>query len=222
MMRIPIVLPATAALPKPVRMRMSPIHDAVATKFWNVAVPEMRRMPPIAAEVEPQVAPVNGSRPAARVRWIQLIQDAAAAADRRADGCPGHAHLGKRPDAEDEARAEHDVDRVGEPEHAHGDRRVARAAEHGVDEEQQQDGAAAAQHHRVKRAAGPDHVVTGAHEREQPGPEERLRSCRRPRRPPGRAMIDCTAARAAPSGSFSPIRRATVAAAPIDSPIATA
>ena len=34
--------------------------------------------------------------------------------------------------------------------------------------------------------------------------------------------IDCTAARAAPSGFFSPIRRATVAAAPIESPIATA
>ena len=33
MMRIPMVLPATAALPKPVRMRTRPIHDAVAMKF---------------------------------------------------------------------------------------------------------------------------------------------------------------------------------------------
>ena len=30
---MPIVLPATAALPKPVRMRTSPIHDAVSTKI---------------------------------------------------------------------------------------------------------------------------------------------------------------------------------------------
>ena len=44
MIRMPIVLPATAALPNPVRMRTSPIHDAVPTKFWNVAVPEMRTM----------------------------------------------------------------------------------------------------------------------------------------------------------------------------------
>ena len=35
------------------------------------------------------------------------------------------------------------------------------------------------------------------------------------------SAIDCTADRAAPSGSFSPIRRATVAAAPIESPIAS-
>jgi hypothetical protein len=33
MMRMPIVLPATAALPKPVRIRTSPIHEAVPTKF---------------------------------------------------------------------------------------------------------------------------------------------------------------------------------------------
>ena len=36
------------------------------------------------------------------------------------------------------------------------------------------------------------------------------------------SAIACTAARAAPSGSFSPMRRATVAVAPIDRPIATA
>ena len=33
--------------------------------------------------------------------------------------------------------------------------------------------------------------------------------------------IACTAARAAPSGFFSPMRRATVAAAPIDAPMAS-
>ena len=35
-------------------------------------------------------------------------------------------------------------------------------------------------------------------------------------------MIDCTADLAAPSASFSPMRRATVAAPPIDRPIASA
>ena len=39
-----MVLPATAALPNPDRILISPIHDAVLTKFWNVAVPEMRRI----------------------------------------------------------------------------------------------------------------------------------------------------------------------------------
>ena len=47
MIRIPIVLPATAALPKPVRMRISPIHDAVPMKFWNMPTPDSRRIPAI-------------------------------------------------------------------------------------------------------------------------------------------------------------------------------
>ncbi len=36
------------------------------------------------------------------------------------------------------------------------------------------------------------------------------------------SAIDCTAARAAPSGSFSPMRRATVAVAPMLNPMASA
>ena len=53
------------------------------------------------------------------------------------------------------------------------------------------------------------------------------RANEKPSRPTGTATsrpsaIACTAAIAAPSGSFSPMRRATVAVAPMPSPIATA
>ena len=84
---MPMVLPATAALPKPVRMRTSPIHDAVATKFWNIAVPEMSQDAAHHRQVEPQVRARGCAMPAAWPRQvIELIEHAAAAADRRADG----------------------------------------------------------------------------------------------------------------------------------------
>ena len=49
MIRMPIVFPATAALPKPVRIRMSPIHDEVPMKFWNMPTPDRRTIPFITA-----------------------------------------------------------------------------------------------------------------------------------------------------------------------------
>ncbi len=63
-----------------------------------------------------------------------------------ATGRAHHAELGERAEAEDEARPEQDVEDVAEPQHAHRDRRVARAAEHRVDQEQQHDGDVAAEH----------------------------------------------------------------------------
>ena len=83
--------------------------------------------------------PRDGDPRSPRAEPVQLVEDAGAAADRRRHRGAGHAQLGERPQAEDEARAEHDVDDVREPEHPHRDRGVARAAEDGVDEEQQQD-----------------------------------------------------------------------------------
>ncbi len=152
---------------------------------------------------------------------IELVEHAAAAADGRADGGAGDAHLGERADAEDEARAEHDVDRVGEPQHAHRDGGVAGAAEHRVDEEQQQDGAAPAEHH-AREACCP----CGSPRRSRPSrPAAAGRTGARRRRSTTPSTtprtIACTPARAAASGSFSPIRRATVAAAPIDRPMAS-
>ena len=63
----------------------------------------------------------------------ELIDDRRAAADVGRDRRAGDAELGKRPEAEDEAGAEHDVEHVAEPQHAHRDRGVAGAAEHRVD-----------------------------------------------------------------------------------------
>jgi hypothetical protein len=68
-MRMPMVLPARAALPKPDRMRMMPIHDAVLTKFWNVAVPEMRRIERMASPSIRQCFRVTCTRAPGRVRW---------------------------------------------------------------------------------------------------------------------------------------------------------
>ena len=85
------------------------------------------------------------------------------------------AELRKRADAEDQERPEHDVDGVGEPEHAHRDGRVAGAAKHGVDEKQQDDVDARAEHDARERAAGADDVVAGAHR----GQELRERRARR-------------------------------------------
>ena len=82
-MRMPMVLPATAALPKPDRMRMMPIQDAVFTKFWNVAVPEMRRIDRIVSPSIRQCARVHLQPPAGPCQVVQLIQHAAAAADGR-------------------------------------------------------------------------------------------------------------------------------------------
>ena len=60
---------------------------------------------------------------AAALRQVeQLKRDAAPSADAGADGGPDHAELGKRTDAEDQARTGDDVDGVGKPQDAHGDR----------------------------------------------------------------------------------------------------
>ena len=162
---MPIVLPATAALPNPVRMRTSPIHDAVPMKFWNVAVPEMRRMPRITVEIEAADAAV-GSADGRCARDQMNTADTARRCRGRSSSptaAPVTPSSGKRADAEDQARPEDDVDRVREPQHAHRDRGIARAAEDGVDEEEQHHGAAAAQHDARERRSGRE-----AHRRSRP------------------------------------------------------
>jgi hypothetical protein len=171
--------------------------------------------------VEREVAAPTGMRPPG----LASAQSAYAAPTPRpivvADGRAGDAELGERPDAEHEARPEHDVDGVGEPEHAHRDRRVARAAEQRVDDEQHD-----------------DHRLAAEHDARVPEPVAITRA----RAPMSASRSGAAAAPAAPSttrdderehdrlhrrprralGSFSPMRRATTAVAPMPSPIASA
>ena len=78
--------------------------------------------------------------------------------DRRADD----AQLRKRPHAENQQWSKHDVDRVGEPEDAHRDRRVAGAAKNAVDQKQHHDARVPAEHHPREARSSRDDVLTRA------------------------------------------------------------
>src|SRR5215469_13734020 len=78
---------------------------------------------------------------------VELVEDAGTASDGGGNGCTGNTEARKGSEAEDEAGAEQDVDRVGEPEDSHCDCRVAGAAEDGVDQKEQKNSRASAQHH---------------------------------------------------------------------------
>ncbi len=95
------------------------------------------------------------------------VERTRAAPDGGGDRRTRHAEFGERPEAEDETGAEKDVDGVGEPEHAHGNRRVARAAEDGVDEKQHDDRGVAAEHHARVVGSLLYHTGRGSHQREQ-------------------------------------------------------
>ena len=110
---------------------------------------------------------------------------------------------------------------VGEPQRAHRDRRVARAAEDGVDQEQQQDRRVAAQHPGGVAPADLDHGGGRAHQPQQrPRPEGRERERHRRReaehrspappcaRPPPAASRRCAAPRARSTDIDSPIATA--------------
>ena len=86
---------------------------------------------------------------------VELVEHADAAPGERGQRRAGHAHVRERPEPEDQARIEDEVDDVRHPQQPHGDRRVACAAKDRVVEKQHDDGAAAAQRNaRVARAAG--------------------------------------------------------------------
>ena len=104
--------------------------------IWNTALPDSRTMLSITARIEPEMLAADDDAAVAARQEVQLHEHADAAAGRRRDRRAGDAESRKRAEPEDEARIEADVDRVGDPQHAHRDRRVAGAAEHGVDQEQ--------------------------------------------------------------------------------------
>ena len=156
-----------------------------------------------------------------RARAHELVHDADGPPHGRADGRARDAHLRERPEPEDQARVEHDVDGVGEPQRAHGHGRVARPAEDRVDQEEEQDRRVAAEHPGGVRPARLDDRRRRAHERQQLA---RPHDARRPRWGADTATptaIACTAVARRLLGLFSPIRRATSAVVDMDSPMAS-
>ena len=77
------------------------------------------------------------------------IQHAHAPANGGAYGRAQDAQLGKRPEPEDQARIQTDVDGIGDPQRPHRRGGIARAAEDRVDQEQQEDRYAAREIMRV-------------------------------------------------------------------------
>src|SRR6266704_358768 len=74
---------------------------------------------------------------------------------------------GERPPAEDEARVEHEVDDVGDPQQTHGDGGVTRATEDGVVEKEHHDGAAATEGDASVAGADGNDLRRGAHQTKQ-------------------------------------------------------
>ena len=69
----------------------------------------------------------------------ELVEDSRSPADRGGHGGPRKPELRERPQPEDEARVEHDVDPVREPERPHRGLGVPRSPQDGVVQEQQDD-----------------------------------------------------------------------------------
>ena len=204
-------------------MRISPTQLVVRDEDLEDAgagQPQDRRQD---AAVDAQVLAAHGQVAAPGAQRAQLVEDADAAPDGGRDGGAGDAQRGNGPTP----NTSNGPSTMLMPLASHSvridDAGVAGAAERGVDQEQQDDGHAAAQHH--AREAAADRRPPRARRPSRPAawaPDERADDPDHDRQRRRRATIACTAARAAPSGSFSPMRRATTAAPPIDSPIANA
>ena len=93
---MPMVLPASAALPKALMMRTSAMYDAVPMKLWNVADPEIEMIFPMTCGSSRTCGHRMLRRPSLRVRtysWIStpvqrpmLVPMAAPATPRRGNG----------------------------------------------------------------------------------------------------------------------------------------
>ena len=111
------------------RIRTTPAQLVVPISVWNTAH----------GRLEPHVRAPHNDASAASPEDQQLHDDADAAAGGRCDRGAGNAEARERTESENEARIEADVDSVRNPQHAHGDRRVTRAAKHGVDQKEHED-----------------------------------------------------------------------------------
>ena len=89
---------------------------------------------------EPEIGRPHPDPAAAPKENPELHQNTGAPADRGRHRGPGDPHLGEEPETEDEARIEHDIDGVGDPQDPHGDGRIAGAAKDRVEKKKKRDG----------------------------------------------------------------------------------
>ena len=220
MMRIAIVAPATASVDTLARMRIRKIHAVIATIIWPMPPSDVRTICNIVAPCQRRATRAMRRRSLPAHEDPQLHRHAGAAAQRGGDRGPFDAHGRDRPQAEDEDRIEHDVQRVRHPQHTHRRRCIARAAEDRVDDEQQQDDHVAAEHPLHVAVAVLHHPVVPAHQPQQILCEEDAGERERDRDQHRQCPIACTAEMAASSARCSPMRRATIAVTAIARPMA--
>ena len=101
--------------------------------------------------------------PAFANQAAERIDRAGAAPDVRRDGRAGDAEFRERTKPENETRPKHDVERVGQPQHAHGNRCITRAPKDRIDHKQHDHRSVAAKHDARKPDAMLDYGWRGAH-----------------------------------------------------------
>src|SRR6266446_246998 len=127
------------------------------------------------AKVDANLAAKDADAFGAAEQAIELIEHANAATSERGEGRAGDAELGERSPAEDEARVQYEIDDVGDPEQAHGDSGVTRAAEDGIVEEEQHDRSAAAEGDACVAGADRNDLRGSAHQAKQIRPVKQTR-----------------------------------------------
>src|SRR5690348_6868045 len=93
----------------------------------------------------------------------ELIEKGDSPAYRGSDGRASHAQAWKAGPSVDETGVEHQVDEIRQPQDAHCDGGIARAAKHAVDQEQEHDGGVSAEDHGCKAGAHMDDSGGGVH-----------------------------------------------------------
>ncbi len=165
--RIAIVYPASAALPKPARILTRPIQLAVPTSDWKIAAPDSLRSASIVFGSSARCSRRIAMRPVPRARVTSWRTTARPRPVVVATAAPVTPSAGNGPSPKMRHGSRTRLHDVREPQDAHRDRRVARAAEDRVDEEEEDDHDVPAEHHGHEPRARRDDVRPGAHEREE-------------------------------------------------------
>ena len=110
------------------------------------------------------------------MQTIELVKNADAASDESGQRSAGDTQTGERPNSEDQARIENQVDDVRNPKQAHGDGRIPSATEDRIVEEEQEHGTTAAQTDPGVVAAFGDDLRRSAHQAKQVGCKRNARN----------------------------------------------
>ena len=171
-MRMAIVYPASAALPKSERILNSPTQLVVLMSSCAIPFEAVLRM---FAQLFHDRFEVMQSHPHAAVmtgEMPELVEHTNAAADVGRYCGARHAHLRKRSPAENEERTQHDVQCIRQPQRAHREHCIAGTAKDGVDEEDEEHRRVAAEHDaREVRAERHDRLAR-AHQSQNVASEE--------------------------------------------------